>query len=79
MLPVRVDELENNPVYQDEFGQVLRKQMKTAISIPANHHPSFMLSIILCARAAREILIGDANVASTLNHYAGLLKDFYKK
>ncbi len=79
MLPVRVDELENNPVYQDEFGQVLRKQMKTAISIPANHHPSFMLSIILCARAAREILIGDANVASTLNHYAGLLKEFYKK
>ena len=79
MLPVRTDELENNPVYQDEFGRVLRKQMDTAVSIPANHHPSFMLSIILCARAAREILIGDSNVASTLNHYAGLLKEFYKR
>jgi hypothetical protein len=31
------------------------------------------------ARAAREILIGDANVASTLNHYARLLDEFYKR
>jgi len=79
MLPVRTDELENNPVYQDEFGRVLREQMKTAVSIPASHHPSFLLSIILCARAAREILVGDADVVSTLNHYAGLLKEFYKR
>lgn len=79
MLPVRTDELENNPVYGDEFGCVLREQMKTAVSIPASHHPSFLLSVILCARAAREILIGDANVASTLNHYAALLKEFYKR
>lgn len=79
MLPVRLDELQTNPVYNDTFGQVLKQQMETAFAIPAAHHPSFMLSIILCARAAREILIGDADAAATLNHFAGLINEFYKR
>ncbi|MEE8592338.1 MAG: hypothetical protein V3T35_13565, partial [Spirochaetia bacterium] len=79
MLPVRLDELQTNPVYNNTFGQVLKQQMETAFAIPAAHHPSFMLSIILCARAAREILIGDADAAATLNHFAGLINEFYKR
>ncbi len=79
MLPVPLQELRSNPAYDDAFGRVLKKQMETAVPIPAAHHPSFMLSIILCARAAREVLIGDADAAATLNHYAGLIKEFYKR
>ena len=79
MLPVRLDELSRNPVYNDRFGQVLRRQMESAFPIPFADSPFFMLSIAFCAKAAREILLGDANVASTLNIYAGLLEELYKR
>jgi multiple sugar transport system substrate-binding protein len=79
MLPVRLDELSRNPVYNDRFGQVLRRQMESALPIPFADSPFFMLSIAFCAKAAREILLGDANVASTLNIYAGLLEELYKR
>ena len=79
MLPVRVDELSRNPVYDDPFGRVLRRQMETAFPIPFADSPFFMLSITFCAKAAREILLGDADIASTLNTCAELLKELYKR
>lgn len=79
MLPVRVDELSRNPVYDDPFGRVLRQQMTTAFPIPFADSPFFMLSITFCAKAAREILLGDADIASTLNNHAELLRELYKR
>jgi len=79
MLPVRLDELSRNPVYDDPFGRVLRRQMETAFPIPFADSPFFMLSITFCAKAAREILLGDASIPSTLNTYAELLKELYKR
>ena len=79
MLPVRRDELDNNPIYDDDFGRVLKKQMETAFPIPCADFPLFMVAITFCAKAAREILLGDANIVSTLNAYSDLLKELYKR
>ncbi len=79
MLPVRRDELENNPIYDDAFGRVLKKQMETAFPIPCADSPMFMVAITFCAKAAREILLGDMNIVSTLNACAELLKELYKR
>ncbi len=78
MLPVMRNELENNPVYQDKFGKVLRKQMETALPIPASH-PAFLLSITFCAKASREILLGDVNIKSTLNNCTEVINELYKR
>ena len=75
----RRDELENNPIYDDAFGRVLKKQMETAFSIPCADSPMFMVAITFCAKAAREILLGDMNIVSTLNACAELLKELYKR
>ncbi len=77
-LPVMTDELENNPVYDDEFGRVLRSQMIHAVSIPASK-PAFMLSVTFCAKASREILLGDSDIPSTLNAYADIIKEIYNR
>jgi multiple sugar transport system substrate-binding protein len=78
MLPVMVDEVTKNPVYDDAFGRVLKKQMKNAYPIPSSH-PSFLISITFCAKASREILLGDSDIKSTLNHYTELIRQLYKR
>jgi ABC-type glycerol-3-phosphate transport system substrate-binding protein len=77
MLPVIADEINNNPVYRDRFGTVLKKQMETAFPVPANH-PSFLLSITFCAKASREILLGDEDIRMTLNNYAEIVRELYR-
>jgi ABC-type glycerol-3-phosphate transport system substrate-binding protein len=79
MLPVRLDELSSNPVYDDPFGRVLRRQMETALPIPFVDSPFFMPAIGFCARAAREILLGDRDIGSTLNTYAKILEELYRR
>ena len=79
MLPVLAEEAEQNPVYDDALGRVLRRQMKNAVPIPFSDSPSFLTSITFCAMASREILLGGANILSTLSTYAGLLKELFKK
>ena len=79
MLPVLAEEAEQNPVYDDALGRVLRRQMNNAVPIPFSDSPSFITSITFCAMASREILLGDANIPGTLATYAGLLKELFKK
>jgi ABC-type glycerol-3-phosphate transport system substrate-binding protein len=79
ILPALKNHITDNPVYDDAFGKTLQEQMKTAIPIPFANSPLFMLSILFCARAAREILIGDKDVATTLNHHASILKEIYRQ
>jgi ABC-type glycerol-3-phosphate transport system substrate-binding protein len=79
MLPTRLDELNTNPVYDDPLGRVLRRQMQDSIPIPFTNSPFFLLSISFCAKAAREIILGDQNIASTLNHYTTLLRELNKR
>jgi ABC-type glycerol-3-phosphate transport system substrate-binding protein len=79
ILPVLADEVERNPAYDDPFGRVLRRQMRTALPIPFSNSPLFLTSITFCARASREILLGDANIPQTLATYAGLLTELCKK
>lgn len=79
MLPCLADEAEGNPVYDDPFGRVLRQQMRNASPIPFSNSPFFLTSITFCARASREILLGEANIPQTLATYAGLLKELFKK
>ncbi len=73
-LPVLKNELENNPVYDDDLGRVLKKQMESAYPVKVHNPATFNLSVTICAKAARDILIGDANIASTLNNHAEILK-----
>jgi len=73
-LPVLKSELENNPVYDDELGKVLKQQLKTACPIRVYNPATFNLSVTICAKAARDILIGGSNIATTLNNSAHLLK-----
>jgi ABC-type glycerol-3-phosphate transport system substrate-binding protein len=79
MLPVLRDQMENNPVYDDTFGRVVRRQMENAVPIPFSNSPYFMTCVTFCAKATREILLGDANIAQTLSTYAGLLEELLKK
>lgn len=79
MLPVRLDELSSNPVYDDPFGRVLRSQMETAFPIPFADSPFFMLSIGFCAKATRDILLGERDIASTLNACAETLRELYRR
>lgn len=79
MLPVLKDQMENNPVYDDAFGRVVRRQMENALPIPFSDSPYFMTCVTFCAKASREILLGDANIAQTLSTYAGLLEELLKK
>jgi multiple sugar transport system substrate-binding protein len=76
MLPVDQQEVESNPVYNDPFGKVLQQQMKTALPIPS-FHSEFMLSMVFCAKASREILFGDADIPSTLNRCAETIQEIY--
>jgi ABC-type glycerol-3-phosphate transport system substrate-binding protein len=73
-LPVLKSELENNPVYDDELGKVLKRQLETAYPIRVYNPATFNLSVNICAKAARDILIGGSNIAATLNNSAHLLK-----
>ena len=79
MLPVLADEVEGNPAYDDALGRVLRQQMQNALPIPFSNSPLFLTSITFCARASREILLGEANIPQTLATYAGLLTELCKK
>jgi ABC-type glycerol-3-phosphate transport system substrate-binding protein len=77
MFPVMADEIKENAVYNDNFGRVLKKQMETALPVPAQH-PSFLLSVTFCAKAAREILLGGADIKSTLNSHTEIIKELFK-
>ena len=79
MLPVSKRELESNPVYNDALGTVLKKQMETAHPIRVHDPSTFLLSVTICAKAAREILLGDADIAATLNSHAEIVKALQKK
>jgi maltose-binding protein MalE len=79
MLPVSKKELESNPVYNDALGTVLKKQMETAHPIRVHDPSTFLLSVTICAKAAREILLGDADIAATLNSHAEIVKALQKK
>lgn len=79
MLPVQISELNRNPAYQDDFCRVLKKQMETAFTIPIGAPPFFKLAIFICAKAARDILLGDEDIPSTLNSHATIIQQFYGK
>ncbi len=76
ILPASIDEIITNPVYGDEFGMVLRKQMKTAVPIP-DAYPGFPYSMNFCTRACKEIFIGDKNITSVLNYTTDAIKEIY--
>ena len=78
LLPGYRDITENDPVYNDAFGRVLREQMKTAVPVPSSQ-PSFLLSVVFCAKAAREILLGGGNPAPVLNAAAEVLQELYRR
>ncbi len=73
-LPILKDEVDSNPVYDDELGRVLRTQLKNAHQVKVHDPATFNLSVAICAKAARDILIGETNIPKTLNHYASILK-----
>lgn len=73
-LPVLKDEVEGNPVYDDELGRVLKTQLKNAHPVKVHDPATFNLSVTICAKAPRDILIGETNIPQTLNHYASILK-----
>jgi multiple sugar transport system substrate-binding protein len=76
MLPSSKIEIEKNPAYDDKFGNVLKKQMRTAQPIP-DAYPGFSYSLNFCARACKEIFIGDKNIISVLNNTAEAIKEIY--
>lgn len=77
-LPGYTDITEQDPVYGDPFGRVLQEQMNAAVPIPSNH-PSFLLSVVFCAKAAREILLGGKQPAPVLNAAAEILQELYRQ
>jgi ABC-type glycerol-3-phosphate transport system substrate-binding protein len=79
VLPALRGQAEANPVYDDAFGRVLRRQMENALPIPFSDSPYFMTCITFCARASREILLGGADIPRTLSTYSGLLEELIKK
>ncbi len=79
MLPAQRSLLAANPVYNDEFGRLLQEQMQTAFPIPCSTSPAFMISVTFCAKASREILLGEADIPATLRTYAELFKELYKR
>ena len=78
MIPVLKDELYGNPLYDDSFGRVLKAQMEHALPIRPGKPDSFMMAITICAKASREILLGDADAAATLNNHASILREIYR-
>lgn len=78
MLPDSTTRIESDPVYQDDFGLLLKEQMKTARPIPSNH-PSFLLSVIFYAKASREILLGDRDPGGVLKDTAEVVRELYKR
>lgn len=78
MLPVNKSELNNNPLYNDDFGTVLKKQMETAEPINTGKPNAFMMAVMICAKASRDILLGDADIASTLNSHAEIIREIYR-
>jgi len=78
MLPVNRNELTTNPLYSDEFGTVVRKQMETATPIRTGKPNSFMMAVMICAKASRDILLGGADIPSTLNNHAEIIRDIYR-
>ena len=79
MIPALADQAEANPTFDDELGRVVRRQMATALPIPFSSSPYFMTSVTFCAKASREILLGEADISRTLSTYAGLLEELFKK
>jgi maltose-binding protein MalE len=77
MFPASREEAITNPVYDDPFGRVLKKQMETAFPIP-DAHPAFSYSISICAKVCREILLGHNNTATLLNNAAEAVKEIYR-
>ncbi len=73
-LPILRSEVENNPVYDDELGRVVRKQLQTAEPVVVHDPSTFNLVVTICAKASRDILIGHADIDSTLNHHASILR-----
>jgi ABC-type glycerol-3-phosphate transport system substrate-binding protein len=73
-LPILISEIENNPVYNDELGLVVKKQLETAEPVVVHYPSTFNLVVTVCAKAAREILIGQTSIDSTLNNHAAILK-----
>lgn len=78
MLPVNRSELNNNPLYNDDFGVVIKKQMETAKPINTGKPNAFPTAVMICAKASREILLGDADIASTLNSHAEIIREIYR-
>jgi ABC-type glycerol-3-phosphate transport system substrate-binding protein len=77
MLPASMEEINNNSVYDDEFGRVLKKQMETSLPIP-DAYPGFSYSMNFCTKACKEILIGDNDITTILNNTAESIKEIYK-
>jgi multiple sugar transport system substrate-binding protein len=78
MLPARKSQIRNSLVFNDDFGRILQQQMETASPIQVLDPPSFILSITICAKAAREILLGEADIAATLNSHAEIIRTVQK-
>jgi ABC-type glycerol-3-phosphate transport system substrate-binding protein len=74
MLPAMKNEVETNPVYDDPLGKVLKQQMKSAYPVRVFEPASFVLSVSVCAKAAREILLGERNIPGTLNTHAEIIR-----
>ena len=77
MLPASKDEIKDNPVYDDEFGKILKKQMESSLPIP-DAYPGFSYSMNFCAKACREILIGNKDIPAVLNNTAESIKEIYR-
>jgi ABC-type glycerol-3-phosphate transport system substrate-binding protein len=78
MLPDSISRTESDPTFQDDFGRLLREQMKSARPIPSNH-PSFLLSVVFYAKASREILLGDRNPSTVLRDTAEVVRELYRR
>ena len=76
MLPASINEINSNPVYDDDFGQVLKKQMETAVAIP-DAYPGYPYAMSFCTKACREIFIGNKNIVSVLNNTVESIKEIY--
>lgn len=79
MLPAQKPGIGNHPAFNDDFGKTLKKQMETATSIQVFDPPSFIPSITLCAKAVREILLGDADIPATLNNHTEMVRAIQKE
>lgn len=77
MPPVMLDELESNPLYDDDLGKVIREQMKTALPVRMGNPMGFPLATAVCAKASRDIILGNADITATLNSHAEIINAVY--